>query len=96
METEETNVVKLKRREKCPMCGSHRWISVDERLPEEDCQVLVTVKCLSDGDLLVDTAWLIGGKWIDENGDEYDEWGVTHWQPLPEPAGDSDTEVDDE
>jgi hypothetical protein len=55
------------------------WISVDERLPEDDTRVLVY---LVDKRLIhtqMDTDRFVKREWI--------RWGscVTHWMPLPEP-----------
>lgn len=47
------------------------WISVEERLPEEEVYVLAF-----DGSFWV--AW-----YSEEEG--WQPGGITHWQPLPEP-----------
>lgn len=55
------------------------WISVKDKLPEEDD--LYNVYC-KDGSMAY--AWFVKDRWfIDccECGDGY----VTHWMPLPEP-----------
>ena len=76
--------------------NEHRWIPVDERLPEEGDEVLVTVEGWDNGKLFerdVDYAWVnpMGGyigcfdtvnDWI-----EYGEWKVTAWMPIPKPYG---------
>jgi hypothetical protein len=54
----------------------HRWISVKERLPDENEIVIINggVGCL------------IGGKWRSQLGIDSGrpvEWTVTHWTPLP-------------
>ena len=67
----------------------HRWIPVEERLPEEDVIVLVTVSgfyshftfsnTIELGNLCSDGSWFIEG---------YPDWDnpeVTAWMPLPEP-----------
>ena len=56
------------------------WISVEERLPEEDVRVLVWLK--EDHRTTytrIDTDRLFNGKWV--------RWGgcATHWMPLPPP-----------
>ena len=60
------------------------WISVDERLPENDTErVLVFVKendfTRPIGINKIDTDRYVDGKWV--RWREY----VTHWMPLPEP-----------
>ena len=65
-----------------------RWISVEERLPEESGRYIVLRKsgdCLDcqyekDRDnwgVLIDMGE-VGAIWVDYNG-------VTHWMPMPEP-----------
>lgn len=64
---------------------SSKWISVDDRLPDIDTEVLI---CTDKG-LYYDVAQYSGGKkfWTLERNP--DCWvtvsGVTHWMPLPEP-----------
>lgn len=61
-----------------------RWISVEERLPDIDAEVLI---CTDEG--LYDVTQYSGGErfWTLERNP--DCWvtalGVTHWMPLPEP-----------
>ena len=54
------------------------WISVKERLPEEEERVLVYLDS-NRSYTKTDTDRLINSKWV--------RWGrdVTHWMPLPEP-----------
>lgn len=53
------------------------WISVDERLPEDEEEVLAHGKdCVSIG------AW-IDGRWEDQNGWTFDPLSISHWMPLP-------------
>ena len=57
------------------------WISVDERLPEEDTRVLVYLnipKTDANTYTFFDTDRILIGKWI--------RWNkfVSHWMPLPE------------
>lgn len=54
----------------------NEWVSVKERLPENNCRVLVHV---TGKPFDIDADRLADGKWV--------RWGwcVTHWMPLPEP-----------
>jgi translation initiation factor IF-1 len=54
------------------------WISVDERLPEEDVRVLVWLKDDVQRYTHIDTDRRLHEIWV--------RWGgsVTHWMPLPE------------
>lgn len=70
-----------------------KWISVEERLPEEEKTVLVVRKFLSAKGVTVrtyvETAELIGGDWVSMS-DEYKIIRYRHtdpiyWMPLPEP-----------
>jgi hypothetical protein len=60
------------------------WISVKDRLPENDHWALCFMKDKSFGTFRVfqwnyiDWQWNDGSEWYDEND-------VTHWMPLPEP-----------
>ena len=62
------------------------WISVNERLPEEDEDVLVMTaegKFASGG---MHVASLDeDGVWYPSHGDGWEFPDVTHWMPLPEP-----------
>lgn len=53
------------------------WISVEERLPDEDVRVLVYIKS-ERSYTKFDTDRLKHGKWVRWYSD------VTHWMPLPE------------
>ena len=54
------------------------WISVKDRLPENEERVLVAVDS-DKSDTKLDTDRMIYRQWV--------RWGmsVTHWMPLPEP-----------
>lgn len=57
-----------------------RWISVDERLPERPDTVLINLFGL------VNIAWYCGdGKFGTPSGLMFEDEGVTHWMPLPQP-----------
>lgn len=58
---------------------SSKWISVEERLPEEGVSVLIY------GFGCVDIGWVIDTGWRSEYINDYDEGEITHWMPLPEP-----------
>ena len=59
-----------------------RWIPVEERLPEEGIEVLVSVDENSD-DCGYHVCLYRGGEYVrSESGYIF---GVTHWMPLPEP-----------
>ena len=57
----------------------NKWISVDERLPEENVRVLVWLKDDVQRYTHIDTDRRLHAIWV--------RWGenVTHWMPLPEP-----------
>lgn len=61
---------------------ARRWIPVEERLPEEGIEVLVSVDENSD-DCGYHVCLYRGGEYVrSESGYIF---GVTHWMPLPEP-----------
>lgn len=70
----------------------NQWISVNDRLPEEEGDVLVwIVDGKPDGIHHLESEYI--ANW--EDGNFYDgDWnvinGITHWQPLPEPPKDGD------
>lgn len=57
----------------------NEWISVKDRLPDEDTRVLVYIKGTYT---FFDTDRILYGKWVRWNA------SVTHWMPLPEPPKD--------
>jgi hypothetical protein len=57
-----------------------RWISVSERLPEEDVDVLVMTK---HGMHVADLDEY--GTWNASHGDSWQFPKPSHWMPLPEP-----------
>jgi len=61
-----------------------RWISVEDRLPEEGEWVLI----FGPGYHVPLEGFLISGAWID---DQFERRTVTHWMPLPEPPKEDKT-----
>ena len=59
------------------------WISVKDRLPDDDTLVLVYSRQGNYMNLKVD--YIHGGKW-------FNSMLVTHWMPLPTPPKEVDTE----
>lgn len=54
-----------------------QWVRVGDKLPDDDVyMVSINAKGVWIG-------YLIGGRWLDEDGSEIDD--VTHYQPLPTP-----------
>lgn len=62
-----------------------KWISVDEKLPEDDRRVLVVCRT-KKGIQSVNLAYYWNGAWHGQGSMA----GVTHWMALPEPAGEND------
>ena len=54
------------------------WISVDERLPDENTRVLVYLTHQAYGHTHMDTDRIFDGRWVRWSG------SITHWMPLPE------------
>lgn len=69
--------------------GQRRWIPVEERLPEKDDFVLVTVSGiynhLTFSDALQLASYSEDDGWFIESYPEWDDPNVTAWMPLPEP-----------
>ena len=63
------------------------WISVDERLPEENARVLVYLTHQAYGHTHMDTDRIYGGTWVRWSG------SITHWMPLPEPPKGEDDDA---
>lgn len=66
------------------------WISVKDRLPEEnDFECIIAFYNSGSGPFSSAARWRDGGWWEENNddGDEvsYSHLRVTHWQPLPAP-----------
>lgn len=56
------------------------WISVKERLPEEQQRVIV--RCERIG---TSVGWILWGEWMTDIGPSAGK--ITHWMPLPAPPG---------
>ena len=65
------------------------WISVDERLPENDDFVLVTVtgiyNALTFSDAIQLASYCKGDGWFVEGYPDWENPNVSVWRPLPEP-----------
>ena len=66
----------------------NRWIPVEERLPEEDTIVLLTVSglysCITFSDAIELGNLCSDGEWFIEGYPDWDDPNVTAWTPLPE------------
>jgi hypothetical protein len=58
-----------------------RWISVEDRLPEDGKDVLIFVRTMP-GWLHMDVDWRDGNSWHDNTETDWNK--ITHWMPLPE------------
>jgi hypothetical protein len=69
---------------------SGEWISVSERYPEEDEDVLVFSTDGMQDIRLAQMASFDGIMWrfCDMDDDDVDSFGITHWMPLPAPPTD--------
>lgn len=63
-----------------------KWISVEDRLPENDQWALCFMKDKSFGTFRVFQWNYIDWQWNDGN-EWFDEKDVIHWMPLPKPPG---------
>lgn len=78
----------------CSELSKHRWIPIEERLPEEDENVLVLIGTECSVMRIVNRdktdVWHWDGSycmmWANWNDTEYaDICDASHWMPLPEP-----------
>ena len=60
------------------------WVSVDDRLPEENGRYL-TVNKTWDYKICVFDLWFDGGFWYIDEEDDLFNFEVTHWMPMPQP-----------
>lgn len=78
----------------------NKWISVKDRLPEEEVPVLVTYLSYNTGEPITNSIAIFSeGEWYwyTDPDNDYIEQGpviveITHWMPLPEPADDTTEE----
>lgn len=59
----------------------HQWISVEERLPEDDYDVVACIKEREDRTLYCEIAYYFKGEWRTTNGEHIHP---THWCPIPQ------------
>ena len=67
-----------------------KWISCKEKMPDDGVNVLIYA-----GNRMISLAWYdkdMGYFYICDSDYKYNSLDVTHWQPLPEPPKDGDTE----
>ena len=72
-----------------PIGPQYRWISVKDRLPEQDVAVLIYGQVLNNPPEVIGVRRRYNGDqewkhtWESEDGFIYREDDVTHWMPLP-------------
>ena len=66
-----------------------KWISVEERLPENDNDVLI----MTPTGVSIGYCNIYCGYWADYINDEDDH--ITHWMPLPEPPKEEERDAQD-
>ena len=69
-----------------PIANPYEWISVEDRLPEENTDVLI-YRGGFIGDLMNVYTYNGHNEWEDEYGywSRTEDEGITHWMYLPEP-----------
>lgn len=72
-----------------PTVNPYKWIGVDDRLPEENTDVLI-YRGGFIGDLMNVYTYKGHNEWEDEYGywSRTEDEGITHWMYLPEPPKD--------
>ena len=81
-----------------PAVGVSKWISIEERLPEEingndsenvsSSDLVIVVVCDDMNNRFVSDDILAGGEWVNYPKSMFE---VTHWMPLPVPPGEDGT-----
>ena len=64
-----------------------KWISVDDRLPEDSNDGFADAVLVTDG-FVQHMAYFVGGEWRFAESGEIKEpmwYRITHWMPLPNP-----------
>lgn len=61
-----------------------KWISVKDRLPTDDSEVLLCLSGYLIDSLIVGRWSLVGHCWVRGLFGNYVEGDVTHWLPIPE------------
>ena len=64
-----------------------KWISVDDRLPEDSNDGFADAVLVTDG-FVQHMAYFVGGEWRFAESGEIKEpmwYRITHWMPLPQP-----------
>lgn len=72
--------------EDAPTVNPYEWVSIEDRLPENDMDVLI-YRGGYIGNLMNVYTYIGDNKWMDEYGywSCTDNEGITHWMPLPPP-----------
>lgn len=63
---------------------SREWVRVEDRLPEEAGEYLVSVKYFTRMDAEIATYWKEDDMWVFEK-QKICNYKITHWMPLPTP-----------
>lgn len=69
----------------------NEWISVEDRLPNQDCKVIVCVQKVRGGFVIKERFVTTAVFYMTMTGKHYFDFAgnntgiVTHWMPLPEP-----------
>lgn len=65
---------------------SNKWISVEDSLPEDNCQKLVYDK----GVCVIADYWTLTRQWLTADPRVGFDYRPTHWMPLPSPPKEQD------
>jgi hypothetical protein len=81
-------IERIGRAERALRDAETRWISVDERLPDPDEEVILTYFNGPHGPFTcagLRASAEYGGGWYDMSENDLDHCTITHWQPKPNP-----------